>query len=145
MTVFVIRNSHTSETIWQQLQPALDMTAKIRLTSRIEDLRTADTVLLLLTKGVLCGDSLEQLQDTLRVDMDAQQDRIVAMYSETAGWLFGCEEQSRAPVEIQRCLQNHEAITYRAPDPGGRHRHEFQAMVAHLVSQLRASGSPAHQ
>lgn len=136
VTVFVVRNDDTSEEMWRQLQSALDGKGNIRLTSRPDELISADAVLLLLTAGVLTGKSLQQLQDTIRVDRGLQQDRIVALYSENAGWSFGCEEQTQAPADIQACLSNHEAITYRPADPGGRSRHEFQAMIAKLASKL---------
>ena len=64
--------------------------------------------------------TLEQLEGVLRHDAAANHDRIVTVFSEPAGWTFGCDEQLQASPEIQQCLSNHEAICYRAPDEGGR-------------------------
>jgi hypothetical protein len=74
-------------------------------------------------------------------DQDQQEDRIVAMYNSEAGWQFGCEEQKKSSEQVQACLNGHEAITYRAPGPEGSSRHEFPAMVAHLVAKLGAAGA----
>ena len=99
-------------------------------------LATADRVLVMLTKGVLQSPTLEQLEGVLRHDAAANHDRIVTVFSEPAGWTFGCEEQLQASAEIQQCLSNHEAICYRAPDDGGRCCHEFPAMIRRLEASF---------
>ena len=101
------------------LAEALDET-RVELIQDEEVLATADRVLVMLTKGVLQSPTLEQLEGVLRHDAAANHDRIVTVFSEPAGWAFGCEEQLQASAEIQQCLSNHEAICYRAPDEGGR-------------------------
>ena len=90
----------------------------------------------MLTKGVLQSPTLEQLEGVLRHDAAANHDRIVTVFSEPAGWTFGCEEQLQASAEIQQCLSNHEAICYRAPDDGGRCCHEFPAMIRRLEASF---------
>ena len=68
-----------------------------------------------------------------------QRDRIVAVFSTAAGWEFNCEEHTQASDEVRACVEDHEAIAYRAPELGGASRHEFPAMVAHLLAKLAAA------
>ena len=82
---------------------------------------------------------LRLLQQTILVDKLEQQDRITAVFSENAGWVFGGTEERSAPKEVQVCLTQHEAIKYRPPDPGGRSCHEFPAMIDHLLTKLALS------
>ena len=96
----------------------------------------AERVLLLLTAGVLQGDSLRALNATLAFDAQSKRDRIVALYHPES-WDFRCDEKQAAPPNIQACLNGHEAITFR-PQTEGANRHEFDAMARQLASQLRA-------
>ena len=68
-------------------------------------------------------------------------DRLVLIYCAhgDGSWSFGGEEHRAAPAEVQNALNSHEAITYRAPCPGGRLRHEFPAMLAQLLKKLGAA------
>jgi hypothetical protein len=141
LRVFVICASESAGTMLGELRDALAHTDRILLTQEPADLATADRILLLLTAGVLSGLPLVQLVQALDRDKGQQEDRIVAMYSSEAGWQFGCEEQRQSSEQVQACLNNHEAITYRAPKPEGSSRHEFPAMVAHLVAKLGAAGA----
>ena len=102
------------------------------------DLTGADCVLLLLTEGVLTQPSLGVLQETIRLDAAAQQDRIVAIFSADAGWEFGCDAQRQAPADVQSCLNDHEAICFRKKDDEGPGRHEFGAMISQLLTKLGA-------
>ena len=99
-------------------------------------LSEADRVLLLLSSGVLevGRTQLRQLLDVLTLD-ENKHDRLVAVYSEEAGWSFGCAEQKAACKEVQDALNDHEAITYR-PKTQGRLRHEFPVMTEQLVMTL---------
>ena len=72
----------------------------------------------------------------IKVDELFGMDRIVTVFDEKAGWLFGGEEHRGAPEEVQRCIDEHEGITFRAYDPTGPNRHEFRAMVEHLQTRL---------
>jgi hypothetical protein len=45
--------------------------------------------------------------------MALAQDRIVPVYDEKAGWIFGGEEHTSAPEEVKRCIDEHEAVTFR--------------------------------
>lgn len=106
------------------------------------DLREADRVLLLLTEGVLEQPSLGVLQDVIASDAARSQDRIVCIFSTAAGWSFGCEAQQQAPTDVQACLNDHEAICYRARDDDGPNRHEFGAMIAQILAKLGAGVLP---
>jgi hypothetical protein len=141
LRVFVICASETADKMLSQLREALTRTNRILLTQEPEALATADRILLLLTAGVLQRRSLAQLVDTIQRDKAQQQDRIVAVYNAEAGWQFGCEEQKHSSKEVQDCLDNHEAVTYRAQDLDGPSRHEFPAMVTHLAAKLGAAGA----
>jgi acyl-CoA synthetase (AMP-forming)/AMP-acid ligase II len=133
--VFVICNE---DEITRALIDAVAQHARERVTVLREptDLRKADKVLLVLTPGVLSGDPLAQLKDTIHQDT-AQQDRVVAMYSEVLGWSFGCPEHQGASPEVRECIDNHEAIAYRGPKDGNT-QHEFIAMFNHLLIQFGA-------
>ena len=63
------------------------------------------------------SESLRQLEEALRLDKASGNDRFVGVYSEAAGWTFGCAEHRQASPEVQAALNDHEAITYR-PNPG---------------------------
>jgi hypothetical protein len=108
------------------------------------DLQEADRVLLLLTEGVLEQPSLGVLQDVIAWDAARSQDRIVCIFSTgtAAGWSFGCEAQQQAPTDVQACLNDHEAICYRARDDDGPNRHEFGAMIAQILAKLGAGVLP---
>ena len=98
-------------------------------------LAMADGVLLLLTDGALdpAAATMEQIQEVLAHDATTGKDRLVAAYSEAAGWKFGCTAQQQADPAVKQMLDQHEALVCRRPDPAGRSRHEFRAMVQELV------------
>ena len=98
------------------------------------NIASADRVLLLLSRGVLTGDSLSQLERVLVQDEQQHRDRIVAIYSEDAGWTFGCDEHRAASTSIRNCLDAHEAITFRPCDPDGPDSHEFPGAQARTRS-----------
>ena len=146
----------------EQEQQAAAMVADLRealATRRLElvvsddpaALAAADKVLLVLSAGVLSGRSLVQLEEVLRVDKASGNDRLVAVYSEQAGWSFGCAEQKAAAPHVRGALEDHEAATYRprAEAGGGRgsrhhrSRHEFPAMVAELARRLGGQAAGA--
>lgn len=96
--------------------------------------------------------------------MALAQDRIVPVYDEKAGWIFGGEEHTSAPEEVKRCIDEHEAVTFRQKvssqalpslgtskhiltdclrwqDPLGiglDWTHEFTAMCDHLRQKVNA-------
>ena len=139
----MICNLDSAADIVRALTDAVAQHAKDRVILLREptDLAKADKVLLVLTHGVLSGDSLTQLKDTIRQDTQRQdtqrQDRVVAVYSEEFGWSFGCAEQESASPEVRACIDNHEAIVYRDRKDGSA-QHEFMAMFNHLLIQLGA-------
>ena len=52
---------------------------------------------------------------------------------------FECGEQKSAPEQVQACVRDHEAITYREKDHGGlKCGHEYNAMVEHLQRKILA-------
>jgi hypothetical protein len=136
LRVMVICNHDTAGAILAELRQALESGGNLVLTDDPGECPTVDRVLLLLTRKVLVEPSLGLLTRVIELDKEAQQDRITAVFSEEAGWYFGCEEQKTAPPAVQACLNEHEAIQFRAPDPGGPSRHEFGAMVEHLLKKL---------
>jgi hypothetical protein len=136
LRVMVICNHDTAGGILSELRQALESGGNLVLTDDPSECPTVDKVLLLLTHKILVEPSLGLLTRVIELDKDAQQDRITAVFSEEAGWHFGCEEQKSAPPAVQACLNEHEAIQFRAPDPGGPSRPEFGAMVEHLFEKL---------
>lgn len=154
LTVFVICHKDQGFKILRTLQGELEVRkaekrrgGNIELSTLPEKLATADRVLLLLTRGVLEQPSLGQLQQVLeQQSIDDHKDRIVALYSDEeedgSAWTFGCEEHRSAPAQVKACLDEHEAITWRPHDPDGPGRHEFPAMVGHLVEKLTPSAQP---
>ena len=128
------------------------LTRSIALTTQRGQLATADRVLLLLTAGVLEEPSCGQLVEVLEKDGGDHRDRIVALFSDTAGecsvcknkgWGFGCKEHQGVPQKVKDCLNEHEATQWREKEEGpSRHGHaatgghEFAAMVDHLVEKL---------
>ena len=105
---------------------------------------SADKVLLLLSEGVLRGDSLARLRLALAKDRASQIDRLVLVCrTKMEGWNFDKKENAEireAPDEVQAALENHEAITYRAPSQGAS-RHEFSIMVDNLMRRLVPEGT----
>jgi hypothetical protein len=93
------------------------------------------------------------LEQVIATDKAASRDRIQAIYSKRAGWEFGCSEHKAAPDAVRSCLDEHEAMEFRPRDDSGPCRHEFPAMVEHLLlkmcrvqiqlPQLAATGSSA--
>eukprot|EP01047_Picozoa_sp_COSAG01_P038333 COSAG01_NODE_3105_length_6577_cov_4.068077_7_plen_207_part_00 len=69
-------------------------------------------------------------------DNAAARDRIQAVYSKQAGWQFGCLEHKAAPDAVRSCLDEHEAMEFRPQDDSGPCRHEFPAMVEHLLLKM---------
>lgn len=139
--VYVICDSLSAAEMLRELRLALERTGQVAFTQDPAELESAGRVLLLLTAGVLGGEALARLEQTIAHDQSRQQDRIVAVYSQEAGWSFGCEEQKQASDAVQQCLNDHEAICYRAPDgESGAKCHEFPAMVCQLMKKLGAGG-----
>ncbi len=141
LRVMMICNHDTAGGMSSELRPALESGGNLVLTDDPSECPTADKVLLLLTHKILDEPSLGLLTRVIELDKEAQQDRITAVFSEEAGWYFGCEEQKTAPPAVQACLNEHEAIQFRAPDPGGPSRHEFGAMVEHLFEKLGSTAA----
>lgn len=158
LSVFVICHKDHGFKVKKTLEAELQSRAEggllnqsIVLTTQTEQLATADRVLLLLTGGVLEEPSCGQLLEVLKTDED-HRDRIVALFSSAAGecpdceakgWSFGCKDHKGVPPEIKVCLNEHEAIQWQEKDPDGPTRHEFRAMVDHLVEKLSpATGAP---
>jgi serine/threonine protein kinase len=147
LRVFLIYNRSTGDTTASALRDAIK---GVQFTEDPDDLATADRVLLVLTAGILkIGEldreyskgstpPIELLERAIQMDADSGHDRILALYSETAGWKFGCEEQCESSDNVQDCLNQHEAVAYREKDDFGRNRHEFPAMIDHLLVQLGA-------
>lgn len=147
LCVAVICNQATSGSILADLTTALaQVPERVELLQITElqraDLQRADCVLLLLTEGVLEQPSLGTLQDVIAWDVACSRDRIVCVFSTAAGWTFGCKAQQQAPTDVQACLNDHEAICYRARDDSGPSRHEFGAMVAQVLIKLGAAATP---
>ena len=145
-TVFVICNEKSAADIILALTDTIAQCAQDRvvlLREQMNNLPKADKVLLVLTRGVLSGESLMQLDDAIRQDAKQQQDRIVLVFSESLGWSFGCAEHQGAPSEVQACINNHEAIAYRERKDGNA-QHEFMAMFNHLLNELGAGTPMTH-
>ena len=133
MRVFVICADTTEAR--EILQELRSVAAEIELVQEGE-LESANRVLLILTTGILNGTSLQQLESTIEQDKRSGEDRITAIFSEEAGWKFGCSEHITATGAVQDCLNEHEAITWRANELNTRH--EFFAMVSQLFMKLGA-------
>jgi hypothetical protein len=131
--MLVIQNIATAGDMVATLRDAIEAVLPVQLTESTPD---ADNILLVLTPGILDSKSpqLKMLSECIQADLDSDRDRIIAVFSESAGWEFGCLEQLAAPHLVQACLNEHEAISYRPPQPTGPDRHEFGAMVDHIVS-----------
>ena len=124
-----------------------ELTASERVIVREGDsqqaLADANKVLVLLSEGVLQDASLSELVEALAQDRATSTDRIVMVCrTSSEGWVFGGAnpEVAAAPAEVQQALNGHEAITYRTPSESGS-RHEFPAMLDHLLNRLAPSWS----
>ena len=138
ISVLVISNGvGEARRMLDALESELGCIGQFNLTQSADEATTADCVLLLLSRGVLHGPSLDCLVASIDEDKRVQHDRIVAVY-DPSEWEFGCQEQKQAPEMVQECLNNHEAMTFRPRDPDGPSRHEFPAMVAQLRLKLGA-------
>ena len=111
VAVCVICNRRTAGEMAAQLEAALRATGCVALGSDEAALAAADRVLLLLSRGVLAPPSLALLERAIADDQREGRDRICAVYSEAAGWRFGCDEHCGAPDAVRECLDAHEALT----------------------------------
>ena len=109
------------------------------MTEDTADVDSAEKVLLLLSEGALKGTSLEKLRRAIAKDRAAREDRLVLVCrTKEEGWSFAANENAEvagAPDEVRTALNGHEATTYRAPSTGAS-RHEFLAMLQHLLGRL---------
>eukprot|EP01043_Picozoa_sp_COSAG02_P010791 COSAG02_NODE_387_length_23294_cov_52.630610_13_plen_1964_part_00 len=144
--VFVIANDHSSDVL-VELETELQSRSRERIAGRLNfiraspqpeptALRTADCILLCLSREILQSPYVDQLDYAIRLDEHAGIDRITAIYSETAGWSFGCPEHRSAREEIQQCLDAHEALIFRPKAYDTTCEHEFPAMVRQLERRL---------
>ena len=136
VSVCVIAHDATAAAMRAQLQALFAEDGRLALT---DDLAAAEQVLLLLSEGVVDAgtDSLQQLQAVLtqdNADAAIEEDRIVAVY-DGASWEFSCDAQKSAPADVQKALNDHEAMVFRSGAIEGR-RHEFEAMVRELLKKL---------
>jgi hypothetical protein len=130
------------------LELALQDSGRVRLVfnsaADAPELAAADRVLLLLSKNVLTPTSLDQLEAVVAQDKAANRDRIRAVYSvdraDGGRWVFGCDEHRGTSAAVKQCLDSHEVLTYRAPDPGGPAEHEFPALVRQLLVSFEGHG-----
>jgi serine/threonine protein kinase len=135
--VFVIHNRASSGQMLSEFQRAIaEQDLNITFTFDDASIASADKVLMLLSSGVLTGPPLSHLHQVLSLDQEQQRDSIVAVYSEAAGWAFGCAEQRAASAVVQKCINDHEAITFRPSDPEGPDSHEFPAMFTQTLKKL---------
>ena len=146
LSVFVIacRQGRGGDMV-DSLIPAL-RASSILVSEDPSTLSHADKVLVLLSEGVLApaSPSLALMMQALEQDRHSRMggaamptDRLVlACRTTQEGWVFGSAnpDVAAAPSEVQTALNDHEAITFRAPMPaepdGG---HEFAAMFTHLI------------
>ena len=129
------------------LRDALNTSGRVNVTEGSEQaLADADKVLVLLSEGALQAERLEDIVKALEQDRAHSTDRIV-MVCRTAseGWVFGSAnpEVAAAPASVQQALNEHEAMTYRAPNEAGGSRHEFPALLRHLLGRLAPSSGAA--
>ena len=132
------------------LRNALNTSGRVNVAEGSQQALTdADKVLVLLSEGALQAERLEDIVKALEQDRTDSTDRIV-MVCRTAseGWVFGSAnpEVAVAPASVQQALNEHEAMTYRAPNEAGGSRHEFPALLRHLLGRLApssgATGAP---
>jgi hypothetical protein len=126
----------TGSPMLHDLRQALSASGVVELVDDAAALASAERVLVFLSVGVLGGTSLALLEEALHLDRERGDDRLVLTYAAELGWSFGCAEQKGASATVREALDSHEAVTYRPRDEGGRSRHEFPAMVAHLLCRL---------
>ena len=117
--------------------------AAIQISEDSDAVDSADKVLLLLSEGALRGVPLTKLLSIIAKDRASQEDRLVMVCrTKEEGWRFdktgpnANAEVRDAPREVQAALNDHEAITYRAPNSNGASRHEFPAMLEQLLRRL---------
>ena len=132
--VFVVHNAETASGVMSAVSDVL--LAPDARVCFVDDVVSSDRVLLILTPGVLQPPVVRHLMAAIARDRVLQQDTIVAVFSESAGWRFGCEEQRNSSEAVQACLNEHEALAYRSPDPGGANCHEFPAVAEQLLSRI---------
>merc|ERR1712070_1280086 len=97
----------------------------------------------LLSDGVLQGGTLASLCRVLQADRAARMDRLVLVCgTKQEGWSFDEKENNDlrdAPDEVRTALKDHEAIAYRSRSTQAS-RHEFPAMIGHLMNCLLPRG-----
>ena len=107
-------------------------------------LERAGKVLVLLTEGVLRGEPLSRHVDAIAFDRAAGRDRLLFVcQTQEEGWQFGNgnPDVAAAPREVRDALNDHEAITFRAPNQASlAGEHEFRAMVDHLLLKVASPG-----
>ena len=105
-----------------------------RLVHLSTDCADTDSVLVLLTPGVLRpdGEPVALLEAALKLDAKRRVDRAVFVYSQD--WVFGCDEQKAASAVVQSALAEHEALAWRPLSANAAHEHV--ALMQQLASRL---------
>lgn len=137
----VIHEQTTGDPIVKALQSVVAGSPDLDFRVGLNEIDFAEKILVVLTPGVLRynpsihteeSSSLKVLEKCLRADHAAGTDRLVFIYDSDAGWAFGCPEHRGAPTIVADALNDHEALTWRTPDPSGPSRHEFPALLQKL-------------
>ena len=141
LEVHVIHEQTTGDPIVKALQSVVAGSPDLDFRVGLNEIDFAEKILVVLTPGVLRynpsihteeSSSLKVLEKCLRADHAAGTDRLVFIYDSDAGWAFGCPEHRGAPTIVADALNDHEALTWRTPDPSGPSRHEFPALLQKL-------------
>jgi len=137
LCVFTLFNPSTVGDMFNDLQHEVVVRFgdRIQFTQDVALLPTAERVLVLLSAGVMAVVAAE-LERVLVTD-GQRGSRLQLVFSEAAGWSFGCAEQSLAPPAIKDALNNHEAMAYRdRMEEACGSDHEFPSMVEEFVCRL---------
>lgn len=167
--LFVIHDdvSATAAAMFELLGPALTRANPTAAALALpNDLEIADCALVLLTRGVLRarGKPLGQLEQALLCSSDgvagvgsaggagagaaapqttaAGGRRLVLVFQPEGNeqWQFGGDEVKTAAPQVQAVLQSNEAITFRSGGRKGASQHEFDAMIARVLTLLTGQG-----
>jgi hypothetical protein len=113
----------------KQLKASLVNVPGVALAKHLDESTHA---VLVLSDGIFKDESLTHVMAAITT---LPEDRILMVYSESAGWLFYGEEHRSAPGPIQDLLNTHEAMVYRDET---RYNYEHTSMVYEIIKRLKS-------
>jgi hypothetical protein len=125
----LVISSLKGDSIAKQLKVSLVNIPGVALANQLDESTHA---VLVLSEGIFKDESLTNVMAAITT---LPEDRILMIYSASAGWLFYGKEHKAAPSPIQDLLNTHEAMIYRNAD----RYYEHTSMVYEIIKRLKSA------